>query len=287
MGSILPPSGSAGPSLQVGFPAGEKEAAQRADFVPVKFDALIEMHGYRLGWARAAQCPCEPTNDQTEQADPNCVACAGAGYLYFNAQDAQPPAVVGDLTTVQSKLISQTSSSLIRGIITGVGSAEMPFDKLGRLQSGQAVVTVRPNNRIGYFDRLVAIDSYVIHTERLQGPLDETLPLKLRYLIDGGVNLLCSLTQRFAPDIDFQVVDGEVYFLPGKMPEPGLWLTAHYNCHPQYLVVEQPHASRITYTPRGKSGLSTPEGMVSQMPLQAVLRLDWLCGRDEAPGLGV
>lgn len=286
MSTIPPPSGSAGPSLQVGFPAGEKEAAQRADFVPVKFDNLIEMHGYRLAWSRAAICPCEPVNDQTDQADPNCALCEGAGYLYFSVGDATPPAVAGELSTVQAKLIAKTHGSLIRGIITGVGTSETPFEKLGRLPSGQAMVTVRPNNRIGYLDRLVAIDSYVIHTERLKGPLDESRPLRLRYLIDGGVNLLTSTTRRFEPDIDFQVVDGELYFLPGKMPEPGAWLTAHYNCHPQYLVVEQPHASRVTYTPRGKAGLATPEGMVSQLPLQAVLRLDWLVGRDEAPGIG-
>lgn len=243
------------------------------------------MHGYRLAWARATVCPCEPVNDQTQQADPNCPSCGGAGYLYFNAQGGPDQAVIGALSTVQQKLIQKTSSSVIRGIIMGVSSSLNPFDKLGRLPSGQAVVTVRPNNRIGYLDRLIAIDSYVIHTERLMAPTDPTKPLGLRYLIDGGVNLLASTTQRFAPDVDFTVTDGELYFTPGSFPAVGTWLTCHYNCHPQYLVVEQPHASRVTYTPRGKVGLSTPEGNVSQLPLQAVLRLDWLVGRDDAQGL--
>ena len=272
---------SAGPSIQIGTPPGQKPQAQRADFFDAqRFDALIEWHGYRLAWSRACICPCAPLNSQTEQADPSCPKCAGAGYLYFNPGDTS--AQVGELTDVQQAIIKASNASVIRGIVTGVGSSETPFDRLGRMMSGQCVVTVRPYNRIGYLDRLIAIDSYVIHTERLFWDEAQGLGVKTRYLVDGGVNMLASSTQTFVPDVDFEVVQGRVRFIAGKEPNMSTFLAAHYNTHPHYLVVEQPHASRVTYLPKGKVGLSTPQGQVTQLPLQAVLRLDWLVGRDEA-----
>lgn len=276
-------SGTAGPSIQIGYPAGEKQLGQRADFLnPNRFDSLIEMHGYRLAWSRACVCPCAPLNAQTEQADPSCPDCAGAGYLYFTANPGAANPAAGELSEVQQAIIASSGATVIRGILTGMGQSETPYDRLGRLPSGQCVVTVRPYNRIGYLDRLIALDSYVIHTERAYYPARDDLTVPLRYLVDGGVNLLRSSTQTFVPDVDFEVVAGKVRFLPGRGPAYGSYLAAHYNCHPHYLVMEQPHASRVTYLPRGKTGLATPEGNVTQLPLQAVLRLDWLVGRDEA-----
>lgn len=276
---------SAGPTLQFGSPStGEKQAAQRADFTQNRHELLVEMHGYRLAWSRAAQCFCAPLNDQTEQADPDCPQCAGAGYLYFPAStEPQDPSLVGDLTEVQRLILASSNASVIRGIMTGLGTSETPFDRLGKLLSGQSVVTVRPNNRIGYLDRLIALDSLIIYTERVYWP-GEDAPLPLRYLVDGGVNLLASASQRYVPDEDFVVSQGLVRFVPGREPSMPTYLAAHYNCHPHYLVVEQPHASRLTYIPRAKAGAGakTPEGNVVQMPLQAVVRLDWLVGRDQA-----
>lgn len=272
---------SAGPNIQVGLPASAKPVGQRADFTDGKFDQLIEWHGYRLAWSRACQCPCAPVNNQTEQADPGCPQCAGAGYLYFNPDPANDGSTVGALTDVQQAIIEANGAVVIRGIITSVSQSETTFDRLGRLQSGQCIVTVRPYNRIGHLDRLIAIDSYVIHTERVYWPGGEAA-VPLRYLVDGGVNLLMSGATRYVPDVDFEVRLGKVYFLEGRAPALPSYIAAHYNCHPHYLVVDQPHASRLTYLPKGKTGLATPEGQVTQLPLQAVLRLDWLVGRDEA-----
>lgn len=275
---------SAGPSITLGAPAAIKPASRRADFTVEEHDTLIEWHGYRLAWSRAAQCPCTPLNGQTEQADPSCRLCEGAGYLYFNSREAQDDALLGALSPVQQKIMGQGQARMIRGIMTGLGRGETPYDRLGRLPSGTANVTVRSQNRIGYLDRLVALDAFVVHTQRVNTPADPQAPLPLRYLVDGGVNLLTSATQRYMPDEDFVATDGLVRWLPGRGPEPGTWLSAHYNCHPAYLVTEQPHASRLTYIRKAKGGLATPEGTVVQMPLMASVRLDWLVG-DETRGV--
>lgn len=272
---------SAGPTISMGYPSPATEVARRADFRPLEFDKNIEMHGYRLAWSRACVCPCRPLNYQTNQADPSCTLCQGAGYVYFNTRQEQDPAVLGSLSEVQQKLIQMGQSSLIRGIMTSLGKSEQPFQTLGTMQSGQAMVTVRANNRLGHLDRLIAIDSYLIHSERLEAP-EPGLALPLRYLVDGGVNLLASLSKRYVADDDFVVQGGEVFFAEGRAPEPGTTLAAHYNCHPQYLVVDQPHATRVSYVPRVKGGLPTPEGFVNQLPLMATVRLDWLVGQDGA-----
>ena len=279
MSTIPPPSISAGPTIQLGPLASEKALGQRADFNPDKYDNLIEWHGLRLGWSRAAVCPCTPTNGQTDQADPSCDICQGAGYLYFNAPEAQDPSLIGDLTAVQRKVLRQGAASVVRGLMTGMGTSETPFERLGRLPAGSAIVTVRANNRLGHLDRLVNLDAYIVHTEKVE-LVDPDLRLPLRYLVDGGVNVLASTERRFVPDEDFVVVDGDVMWQPGRAPMPGTFLTAHYNYHPQYLVTEQPHATRLTYTPTGARGQATPQGRVTQFPLQAMVRLDWMVGED-------
>lgn len=281
MSSIIPSSPSAGPKITLGEVLTEKAASQRADFIPDKFDNLVEWHGLRLAWSRATQCPCVPTNGQTEQADPSCGLCQGAGFLYFNDPAIQDPALVGDLTPVQQKLCRPGQACVIRGLMMGMGTTETQFEKLGRLVEGGASVTVRWQNRLGKLDRLVNLDSYIIHTEKVE-LINPLAPLRLRYLVDGGVNLLASATQRYVPDEDFTVVDGDVVFIEGRAPEVGTWLTAHYNYHPQYLVIQQPHASRLTYTPNVKRSVNTPQGGVTQFPLQAILQLDWLVGDNVA-----
>lgn len=273
-------SPSAGPATIIGWP-GQKPLGSRADFIPEHLASRIEWHGLRLAWSRATQCPCVPTNGQTDQADPSCGMCAGAGFLYFNDSSADDPALVGDLTAVQQKLCALGGAKVIRGIMTGMGMSDTPFERLGRLPEGQAMVTVRYQNRLGYLDRLVNLDAYIVHSEKVEfaGP---GAPLPLRYLVDGGVNLLATLTTRFLPDVDFEVTDGAVSFIDGRGPTPGAWVTAHYNYHPQYLVVERVHVTRLTYTPNAKRSVNTPEGGVTQLPLQAMLRLDFLAGETSA-----
>lgn len=272
---------SAGPPISMGYPTPATQVARRADFRPLEFDKNIEMHGLRLAWSRACVCPCLPLNRQTNQADPSCELCQGAGYVYFNPRQEQQADVVGSLSDVQQKLITAGQSVVIRGLMTGMGKTDMPFQTLGTQQSGQATVTVRANNRLGHLDRLISLDAYLIHTERLEAP-ESSEPLPLRYLVDGGVNLLASLGRRYIPDVDFTVEGGQVRFADGSAPDPGTTLSAHYNCHPQYLVVDQPHATRVTYVPVKQGGLATPEGYVKQLPLMASVRLDWLVGQDGA-----
>lgn len=277
MTTILPPSISAGPPVSLGPLPSQKALGQRADFDPDKYDNLIEWHGLRLAWSRATVCPCIPSNLQTEQADPSCSLCEGAGYLYFNSSTPQDPSLIGDLTPVQQKVVRQGAALVVRGLMTGMGTSETPFERLGRLPAGQAIVTVRANNRLGHLDRLVSLDAYIVHSEKVE-LTDPLARLPLRYLVDGGVNVLASTDQRFLPDIDFVVTDGDILWLPGRAPVVGTYLTVHYHYHPQYLVIEQPHATRLTYTPKGGAGQQTPEGRVTQFPLQAMVRLDWMEG---------
>jgi hypothetical protein len=263
----------------IGLPAGVKESGRRVDFRVDDFDAQVEIKGYRLAWSRAALCPCVPVNDQTEQPDPNCTDCKGKGWFYFTPSLATTDRlVVGDLDDLQTRLISSNKSAVIRGLMTGITNQPEPYDPLGRRLMGVMNLTVRPENRLGYYDKIVNLDSTIVYTEILDVE-DPTAALETRYPV-VQINLLRSIDQVYTAPTDFTVTEGRIIWNVGGQgattPAAGDRLVAHYLCHPTWLVAEHPHAVRLTQITRKVKKPTTPVGNPTHMVIQAMVKYEFL-----------
>lgn len=264
---IRPASGVAGN-------VGSKYEKRRAEFDALKFDALIEQKGYRLAWSRACECPCASVNDQTRQPDPNCTLCNGTGWLYFAPTEPVMTSRVGPLNPVQQAIVTANKAGVIRGIMTGIRSNREPFGEIGNWQWGDVTVTVRPENRLGHYDKLVHLDSEIVYVEAIDstGP---TNPVTTRYFVNQ-VNLIRSLTTEYVADTDFTLAAGVISWLPGHGPAAGTRITLHYLTHPTWLVIDHPHAIRMSMRKVKVKDPLTPQGDPQKLPIQAHARLDFL-----------
>jgi hypothetical protein len=253
---------------------GIKYEKRRPDMDARKFDALIEQKGYRLAWSRATECPCSSVNDQTRQPDPNCLVCKGTGWLYFAPTEPVMASKVGKLNPLQEKLIADTKSGVIRGIITGIRSNREPFGEIGNWQWGDVTVSVRPENRLGHYDKLIHLDSEIVFVEAFDTD-DPALPIKTRYLVNQ-INMLRSLATEFVAGTDFTLTAGAVTWLPGKGPIKGTRVSLHYLTHPTWLIIDHPHAIRASMRKLKVKDPLTPQGDPQNLPIQAHARLDFL-----------
>jgi hypothetical protein len=269
----------------LGLDAGTKEAGQRADF---RVDALrlnVTSHGYRLAWTRAAVCPCVPLNSQTQQAAPDCDLCSGAGFFYFGPPKPQVSTQIGALSDVQASVLKNTNAFVIRGIMTNLSRSVAMYEKNGTFVDGRSAITVLPENRLGYLDRLVNLDGIAVYTEKLQMG-DPELPMKTHYPISGGVNFLADATKRYVPGGDFTVTEGKVvWFSAANGPAVGTPLTIHYNYMPTWLCVTQPHVVRSQNIKAKQLNPQTPEGNSTELVLQAEVMLEHLVGENVAQAL--
>lgn len=261
----------------VGLLEGQKEAGQRVDFKPDKFVLAIETKGYRLAWSRACLCPCASVNDQTEQPDPNCELCEGVGFLYFGNGEAVVEDTVGELDDVQKAILARDDGMVIRGIMTRMDSKMEPYGEIGRWKFGTSYVTVRSENKLGYYDRLVNLDSETTYSEMVTaGDPDELLDL--RYLATG-VNLLRSEDQVYTPTVDYDLVAGKVRWLNtagATQPDSGTKLAVHYLMHPTWVVIEYPHMIRTTPVKFKSATPITPQGNPEALPVQAMVKYEFL-----------
>lgn len=258
----------------IGLPTGVKANATRGEFRPGLFIAAIEGFGYRLAWSRAAHCPCAPVNSQTDQPDPNCALCQGTGwYLFRPVNGTIDPLRVGVLDPLQRKILG-TTSTVIRGIMTGLTANMQPWDQAGPRLEGTMNVTVRAENIIGYYDRLVNLDAVSAYSQVLDVPEGDTLPL--RYLV-RDVNVLQTITTAYNLTADYTLVDGVItWTLAGNRPDPGERVVCHYLMHPTWRLIEHPHNVRMLVKTRKNIPLETPLGNPIPLPLQAQAKYEWL-----------
>jgi len=267
----------AGPVLRpsaglMGLPDGLKEQGQRVDFKPDKFTLLVETKGYRLAWSRMAYCPCVNTNDQTEQSDPLCTLCEGSGWLKFRPHSfAINELVVGELDAIQDAIISDNSVP-IRGVISGLTNKNIPYDTAARRVEGMASLTVRPENKLGYYDRIVNLDATIVYSQLLEAG-DPSVPLESRYLI-REMNLIRDLTKVYVLNTDFTIVAGKIVWdTAASYPASGTQLALHYLTHPAWRIVEHPHAIRLTSV---KYKTDSVAGDPTDLPIQAAIRYEFI-----------
>lgn len=258
------------PGPVIGMPSGQKPRP-RVDFKQDKFIRLIENAGIRICWSRGAICPCAPANDQTDQPDPNCTLCAGTGFFWFRPTDYVVPDEVGDLTAIQEAMITRYDGVVIRGVVQGVIREESAYDVLGDWAMGSYTVTVRNENRLGYYDRLVAIDAIMPFSQ-----IVFTVGTKatLRYPAEN-VNLCRSEATIYDCPDDFELdSDGNIEFKTA--PTENTRLSVHYDHHPAMVVWEHLHAFRDSLIAFKQPAKSTPMGNPQRLPLQVLARLEFL-----------
>lgn len=265
---------------ELGLPEGEKERGQRVDFRPTKFDLVIETKGYLLAWTRACICPCAPVSEDADQPDPNCSRCGGEGWFYFGGSDSTGQ----DLTDyqfdpVQQYILDTSGAMVIRGLLTGLAAEYDPLDRLSNWQAGTMQATVRHQNRLGLYDRLVVLDSEIVFSELVLADGSGSIPT--RYPVTG-VNQILGYTStgftEFQADRDYQIDDqGRVEWLAAAEPEEGTRLGCHYLCHPTFLVVEHPHVIRATQKTFKipEKDRRTPLGDPRQLPIQAMVKYEF------------
>jgi hypothetical protein len=257
----------------LGIPLGEKETGgRRIDFRYQEFAVAVEAKGARVAWSRAAQCPCASTNEQTNQADPTCSLCQGTGWILFRPVGAVTDELkTGYLDPLQTIIVG-TNSAVVRALMTAYTAQYAPRDKVSPREQGTVNVTMRAENKMGYYDRIVNLDSAIIYSQILDSTGDR-LPAK--YWI-REINLLRSINRIYTVDTDFTIVDGQIQWVAGHAPATHTRLVCHYLTHPVWRVMEHPHATRYTVIKRKVRKPVTPRGDEKELPVQAVARLEFL-----------
>ena len=239
---------------------------------PERLIASIETQGARFAWKRALECPCVSNNSQTRQPDPVCPVCHGASVFYFGPDNYIPPEEVGQLTPLQRNIITVGKAPVIRGFISSVTRREDFYDLMGHWYWGTVKVTVRPENRLGFFDKLIGLDSEIVYYERVEVPAG-SLTIPTRYPVIE-LNHVQTLTTALTEGVQFRNNVGALTWQPGYVPATSIMLAVHYTTYPVWQVIDYPHAYReaATRTPRRTTPLGTPR----TLPIQAKMKLDFV-----------
>jgi hypothetical protein len=266
------------PRIITGLPAKVKERP-RADFRPGEFDRLITTKGYKMWWSRRGICPCL-NNDQTEQPDPVCRLCRGDGYYSF-MPDA---AVKGGATQdgFDNPVIAHPDGNAVQiyVLMTSMTQDVEVFEKFGEWVFGTARATTQYQNKLGYRDRLVPVDSAMTWMQVVEYDGATTIPVVgkrnkkgVRYPLIA-VDELRSVDKVFKLRDDFEVVDGEIQWQPNRNPVTGTRLSLHATIHPPWVVLDHVNAYRDTLLTGGGAKL---EGQKFQnLPVQATVKLEFL-----------
>lgn len=253
----------------IGVPSGTKQTGQRVDFRPNQFDLAIETKGYLLAWTRALKCPCK--TGVSEQPDPNCTLCKGKGVTYFGGSTQALTDYT--FTTLQQNIITSTSAMVIRGLITNITNKKNNLENISNWVEGSMRLTVRPENQLGYLDRIVGLDCVLSYTENIIADGSDTL--EARYPIKE-VNILRSLSDIFVLDTDFELTTSGLITWLNTPPVSGTKISIHYLCYPTWLVIDHPHSVRMSSILFKNPTPKTPTGDPLNLPIQSTVLYEFL-----------
>ena len=256
----------------------------KADFYDSLIHGLVETKGPRLAWSRAAVCPCVSVDGQTQTNDPNCQLCKlTPGFIFFRPEGYTPALVhdIGNVTDVQKFLIDRplSPSVVIRGLITSVARSEEAYDRLGDWVFGTFNITVRPQNKLGYYDRITCLDSemvwsQIVHITSKHGPVALRFPAT-------KVSFCRTVDTLYVQGADFELdEEGRLVFTAGKRPALQTRVSVHYHHHPQFLIQEHVNAFResIQRSKVAEATRQTPIGNIQHLPIRAMAKLELLLG---------
>ncbi len=264
------------PEIITGLPAGVKEAGQRVDFKPDKFDLAITTKGYRMWWSRSAPCPCS-NNDQTRQPDPTCDLCDGYGELRF-----LPESGLGN-EDAHGNPIEISDDRLSVGIdvlMSGLTRDSQIFERFGAWTFGLAMCTTQAGNELAWRDRLEMRDASINWAQGIDA--DGAAVIKVGRKLERiryralSVNLLRSTTTVFQQPSDFTVNNnGQIVWAASSVPPAGTLLTIHYKVRPLYRIIDWPHTVRDTKVAI-KALASDKAAQHRRLPTQCTAKLDFL-----------
>lgn len=276
----MPPQVLMPPMGKIGKPEGIVTGNLRVDFRPADYVSKLEEKAPRWAWTRAAECPCAASNDQTGQPAIDCPACNRTGLLWFgpDVYKVTDPKI-GELTAVQLKVLGK--GAVIRGLVSSISEREDRKHRLGLFRQGDTMITVRPENRLGFGDRLVCLDAETCFREVVEVK-DVAAPLVTRYPI-VTLNLAVRLEDesevvRLGPR-EMDLVGGAVVWRSRALaPVVGTRISLHYDCYPTYIVQEHPNVFRMTNVSENvdKRRRKTPQGNPADLPLRAKIALEFV-----------
>lgn len=266
------------PKIITGLPQGTK-ARPRSDFKPTEFDKAVTTKGYRMYWSRAGLCPCL-NNDQTEQPDPTCSLCQGDAYYYFLPDEALLAGATEDSEGNAITLNDAGDGVLIYVLMTSMTQDVQVFEKFGEWVMGMSKVSTQHQNKLGYRDRLVAVDSEMTWAQIVEYDGASTIPVVgerskkgLRYPY-RQVYQFRSLDQVYRAAVDFNLTtSGTIEWIGSAAPASGTRLSIHGTINPVWIVMDHVNAYRDTHL-EGGGGIAAQK--FQRLPVHAVAKLDFL-----------
>jgi hypothetical protein len=268
------------PQIITGLPAGEK-VKPRVDFQPTEFDKAIVTKGYRMWWSRAGICPCR-NNDQTDQPSPICPLCKGKAYYYFLPDPAIASGAVKDSEGNEAVVNEAGDALLIYVLMTSFTQDTQIFEKFGEWVFGTSRASTQPQNRLGYKDRLVNVDSEMVWAQHIEYDGSSEIVVTgeekesgLRYPF-LSVHQLRSISTVYRQGTDFAVTDdGTIEWLAiGSSPDADTLLSIHGTVHPTWIVIDHANIFRDTHLEGVSSAISAQKH--KKLPMQVACKLDFL-----------
>jgi hypothetical protein len=157
------------------------------DFVPKKFDEMIDQKGYAVFWDKALKCPCR--SKENGSSNPDCVNCGGLGWFF----------------------IERIKTTML---VTGRGQSQKQED-WQETDLSTARISSKGKDRMTYMDRIILAELEAIHNQiiKIKAKKNGDLfsyttynPIELQfvYLLDKESKPLMKLSQENFVVDDFE-----------------------------------------------------------------------------------
>lgn len=223
----------------------------RVDFDPREYDKLIEDQGVRVKVTPTVLCP-NRTSLEGNNHVLDCPVCLGQGHVDLCSGYKECWAFI--------QSIKMDKKFVIEGI----------FD----LRDAQ--ITFPSTVRVSYMYKVELVDHATLFNQIVKKTAADTDIL--RYPPAAGLNyesaeylLVDSEGETYAKGTDFRIVDQTIKWLTANRPGTGSLFSFLYPAIPTFRVLELLHDTRFYY-----SALRSPVKKATDMPQQAIIRLDFI-----------
>lgn len=241
---------------------GAKGFPNNTDFNPLfkaidldvrELDSLIYAKGVRVLIYDILPCPNVKSIDGREH-EINCKVCNGSGYVDVNPRE----------TITFSQSYSKDLLKSPEGIIT-------------EWEEGAAYFSFLSGINLSYFSKVVVQDyakPYYEHIQRQAGNAD-----RARYPIFSVNSLMDDSGKVYNEDVDFEIEEGMIKWLPNKAPKKGTIYSTNYHTAVVYRCISALHQGRY-----GTNGEKSPDYKVTEYPEQWKVKLDYLIPQTRSDG---
>lgn len=220
-----------------------------------KFESLIYNMGYDAYIEKALRCPC--CDKATGQALSTCHNCLGRGWFFVDKR--------------QTRVVAQSMENQRRNSQTG------------EINHGNARITARASDKLGFMDRVMLLDLTAWYTELLNPieyedeliayPVYEPLEISNIYLYGGDNVKLIPLTPN-----QYEISGNKIIFdksleelvpvedMNQKFPE--MTISIRYSHYPVYHIIDEERS----LTKVRENGCSFTDGQLKQVPMLYVGR---------------